>query len=134
MENTFRMLRPGGIFRLVVPDLESRARKYLEKLSTGDASANSWFMRTIHLLALSFVSVDLKHWRGASSAIQLISGCGMKGSMAAALKKVGFTNVRRCHFNDSADQTFRLVEDPGRFYDNSRAKMEECAMELIKPG
>src|SRR5262249_12511224 len=46
LENTFRLLKPGGLFRLVVPDLDVRARTYVEKLGRGDAEANSWFMRT----------------------------------------------------------------------------------------
>src|SRR5215471_9710888 len=49
LSNTFRLLRPGGIFRLVIPDLEARARKYLERLDGGDVQANSWFMRTAGL-------------------------------------------------------------------------------------
>src|SRR5215467_954787 len=41
LRNTFRLLRPGGIFRLVIPDLEARARKYLERFEGGDPEANS---------------------------------------------------------------------------------------------
>ena len=35
LERTFRLLRPGGIFRLVVPDLKGRAQKYIERLELG---------------------------------------------------------------------------------------------------
>jgi SAM-dependent methyltransferase len=42
---TFRILAPGGIFRLVVPDLEEAAREYLEAIRHGDGTANSSFMR-----------------------------------------------------------------------------------------
>src|SRR3984893_10399938 len=49
LDHTFRLLRPGGIFRLVVPDLKSRAQKYVERLETGQTDANSWFWRSARL-------------------------------------------------------------------------------------
>ena len=44
VHNTFRMLRPGGIFRCVVPDLESAAREYVEDLANQDITANTKFL------------------------------------------------------------------------------------------
>ena len=132
LENTFCMLRPGGIFRLVVPDLQIYARNYLEKLNAGDADANSWFMQTTSL------GHEYRK-RGLEALARSIFGNSNhlwmwdENSMAAALKKVGFIGVRRCRFNDSQDEAFRLVEDIGRFYDDS-AGLEHCAMEAIKPG
>jgi predicted SAM-dependent methyltransferase len=132
LENTFRMLKPGGIFRLVVPDLEIRAREYLEKLDAGDAGANSWFMQAAHL------GLEYRK-RGLGAMARNIFGNTAhlwmwdERSMTAALVKVGFIGVRRCRFNDSQDAAFRLVEDAGRFYDDS-VGLEECAMEAIKPG
>jgi len=49
LRNTFRLLKPGGLFRLVVPDLECRARQYLSRLEDGKPQANSWFMRAAGL-------------------------------------------------------------------------------------
>jgi Methyltransferase domain len=49
LRNTHRLLKPGGIFRLVVPDLEIRARKYLNQLDDSIADANVWFMETSNL-------------------------------------------------------------------------------------
>ncbi len=132
LESTFRMLRPGGIFRLVIPDLEIRARKYLEKINAGDANASSWFMQTT-CLGLEYRS------RGLRALARGIFGNSAhlwmwdENSMTAALEKVGFIGVRRCRFNDGQDEAFRLVEDARRFYDDS-ADLEECAMEAIKPG
>jgi SAM-dependent methyltransferase len=132
LQNTFRMLKPGGIFRLVVPDLEDRARKYLEKLNVNDAGANSWFMQATYL-GLEFRE------RGLGAVARSIFGNSAhlwmwdERSMTAALEKVGFIGIRRCRFNDSYDEAFRLVEDADRFYDGSVGS-EECAMEAIKPG
>ncbi len=44
LRNTHRILKPDGIFRLIVPDLEARARRNINSLDGGDAAANSWFM------------------------------------------------------------------------------------------
>ena len=129
--NTFRILKPGGIFRLVVPDLEGRARKYLEMLQSREPTANSWFMRATYL------GVE-NHARGIRATAQNIFGNSShlwmwdEGSMTAALQAVGFVDVRRCALGDCRDHAFRVVEDAARFYDDSIG-IAECAMEAIKP-
>lgn len=131
LENTYRVLKPGGTFRLVVPDLEVRARSYLNKLDAGTPDANSWLMDMLGMC-------DRQRDRSVKGMIR--SAYGNSGhrwmwdekSMAAALKKTGFIEVRRCKLNDSEDKNFQLVEDPGRFYDHNQA-FEECAMEARKP-
>jgi hypothetical protein len=55
-----------------------------------------------------------------------------ESSLAAALGKTGFVNIRRCRFGDCQDDNFRLVEDAGRFYDANDG-VEECGMEAVKP-
>jgi hypothetical protein len=131
LRNTYRLLKPGGLFRLVVPDLDVRARTYVDKLGRGDADANSWFMRTSVLGAES---------RRHGAVAMLRSTLGHNAhlwmwdapSLAAALRKTGFTDVRRCRFNDSADGAFRLVEEESRFRDTATG-LDECAMEARKP-
>ncbi len=129
--NTFRMLRPGGIFRLVVPDLEVRARKYLEKLDANDAQANAWFMRAAHLgleERAPGLGAAARNAFGRSAHLWMWD----ESSLTAALANTGFVRIRRCRFNDSADEAFRLVEDAARFRDDV-AGLDECAMEAIKP-
>jgi hypothetical protein len=55
-----------------------------------------------------------------------------KNSLAAALDKTGFVNIRRCRFGDCKDGNFRLVEDADRFYD-ANGGVEECGMDAMKP-
>jgi predicted SAM-dependent methyltransferase len=131
LNNTYRLLRPGGLFRLVVPDLEIRSRKYLEKLELGSPDANSWFMRTSHL--------GTEHRNRSPAALaRAVFGSSAhlwmwdEKSLTAALHQVGFINIRRCKFNDSEDETFQLVEDAGRFHDDI-GNLDECAMESRKP-
>jgi SAM-dependent methyltransferase len=131
LDHTFRLLRPGGIFRLVVPDLRSRAQKYIERLETGQTDANSWFLRSARLgsegsprgpaeLARSLIGRSAHLWMWDEI------------SLAAALDKTGFVDIRRCRFGDCKDGNFRLVEDAGRFYDTNDG-VEECGMEAVKP-
>ena len=131
LDRTFRLLGPGGIFRLVVPDLRSRAQKYLERLETGQAEANSWFMRTTRLGSESSPRGPVELARnlvGRSAHLWMWD----ENSLAAALDKTGFVGIRRCRFGDCKDDNFRLVEDAGRFYDANDG-VEECAMEAMKP-
>jgi SAM-dependent methyltransferase len=43
LQNTFRILEPGGIFRLIVPDLHERARRYIQDVSNGSPEAKRDF-------------------------------------------------------------------------------------------
>lgn len=122
---TFRILAPAGIFRLVVPDLEDAAREYLAAVRHGDGTANSSFMRTTSL------GVE----RRSKNPISLISGLIGNSrhlwmwdypSLMAQLAEHGFEQVRRASFNDCEDPAFRAVEDCSRF---ERA----CALQARKP-
>src|SRR5882724_4285284 len=42
--NTFKLLAPGGTFRLIVPDLEERAKRYVEQVATGTPDAAGLFL------------------------------------------------------------------------------------------
>ena len=111
IRNVFQYLRPGGIFRLVVPDLEFMVENYV---ATDEPNA------AIRLMEQSILGVKNAH-RGFRSAPQLLFGRSkhlwmwdFKG-MAQELKDVGFVNIRRAYFNDSVDPQFREVEDYGRW-------------------
>lgn len=114
LENTVRLLAPGGVFRLVVPDLESAARAYCAGLDAGDASANASFLRETGLgeekrvrnlmgFLYSFLKTSRHYWMWDAISLE------------NALTEHGFVKVRRCDFGDCEDPMFDLVEDPGRF-------------------
>ena len=131
LEHTFRLLKPGGIFRLVVPDLKSRAQKYVERLEMGQTDANSWFLRSARLGSEGSPRGPVALARrliGRSAHLWMWDEI----SLAAALDKTGFVDIRRCHFGDCKDGNFHLVEDAGRFYDTNDG-VEECGMEALKP-
>jgi hypothetical protein len=114
LRNTYRLLRPGGVFRLIVPDLEPAADQYLHSLKKCSPEANELFMEATSLgrkeSARSFAS-----W--IYSLLNSSSHLWMWDypAMAHALDGQGFRNIRRCKFNDSDDPMFARVEDPLRF-------------------
>ena len=112
--NTRRLLKPSGIFRLVVPDLEYAAREYLRKLEMGDPSANEFFLdetclgrrsRTPGFKGLVYQSLGTHQHGWMWDAISLIQ----------ALQENGFHSIRQCAYGDSEDRMFDFVEDPRRF-------------------
>jgi SAM-dependent methyltransferase len=113
LRNTFSYLRPGGRFRLVLPDLEHLARAYL---AADDADAAGRFMgesvlgqRERPRGARAF----LRDWLGNSRHRWMWDYKAMAKHLAAA----GFVDVRRAAVGDSADPRFADVEDPDRWRD-----------------
>lgn len=122
LANTLRMLRPGGVFRLVVPDLEARARRYLSMI--GDPAAADWLMRSTMLGKERRPSFREKVGRSAHLWMWDFN------SLAAALRHAGFGDIRRASFGDAADPMFALVEERGRFVDGD---LVELAIEARRP-
>ena len=116
LENTKQLLKPGGIFRLVVPDLEHWARVYLKGLEDGDSKANSAFLSATGLGVDSRKSGILS---GLYASLRTSAHLWMwdSQSLKTALEQHGFKDVRRCEFGDCTDPMFQLVEDRGRFED-----------------
>ena len=131
IKNTYRILKPGGIFRLIVPDLEGRCRRYIALLEQSDANANDWLMVACHLGMA-------KRPDSLLGSASLLLGRSIHLwmwdflSMRQALEDAGFTSVRRCQLGDSSDPMFNDVEDEGRFFDHDR-DIAELAVEAIKP-
>jgi SAM-dependent methyltransferase len=123
LQHSYQILKPGALFRLVVPDLEQMARGYLKSLDQGDPSASIRFIKNM-IFGLeerprgwkSFIS---SYW-GNANHLWLWDHT----SMEDALKQAGFINIRRCSFNDSKDPMFKLVEDETRF--TGAVAMECC--------
>jgi predicted SAM-dependent methyltransferase len=124
LRNTYRYLKPGGIFRCVVPDLEYAIHLYTATLKEQKEAAAFQFMNNT-LLGLE------KRPRGFNGLLTGFLGNAHhlwmwdQYSLAAELKAAGFASVRNCRFNDSADKHFELVEDEGRF-------LQAVAIEAIK--
>jgi len=125
LANTYKILKPGGIFRCVVPDLQAAVKSYNRRKESGECDAAHKFLQETMLgittrpkgikqLLISFFGNSHHLWMWDSE------------SLTKELEQVGFCKVRSCSFNDSEDAAFKEVEDIGRFHD-------AVALEAFKP-
>ena len=116
LQNTYRILRPNGVFRLIVPDLEARARRYIADLESAQPDANDRLLRSSYL----GVEADSEGLLGLASELfgrnKHLWMWDFPG-IAAALAAAGFTSIRRCEMGDSGDPAFAAVEQRERFFD-----------------
>jgi SAM-dependent methyltransferase len=114
LRNTHRVLKSGGIFRLVLPDIEFLAKEYLQNLECGILDSNSIFLEN-SMLGLQTrprgIKAFLSSFYGNSNHLWMWDYL----SLSTELKSAGFQEIRRCAFGDSDDKMFALVEDEGRF-------------------
>ena len=111
LRNTFTILKPGGVFRFVLPDLEFFINEYAR--DSRPVAAHAFMERTMlgvpersHGL-LGF----LKGWLGGSEHLWMWDYKSMHHELAAA----GFIDIRRAAYGDSGDRMFEGVETPDRW-------------------
>jgi SAM-dependent methyltransferase len=114
LNNTFRILKPGGLFRLVMPDLEISVRNYLQDLEDGKSDAAIKFMRNTGM-ALEYREKGLRAMAIGAYGNARHQWLWDYPATINALQNAGFQRIRKCAFNDSADNMFNLVEDKERF-------------------
>jgi len=115
LKNTFGVLKPGGIFRGVVPDLYSAVQNYLRDFEKDEDPANN-LMRSTML----GVESRPKNWSGYVKSIYGNSKhlwMWDYKSLEFELRKAGFINIRPAVYLDSAEPGFREVEEEGRFFE-----------------
>jgi SAM-dependent methyltransferase len=123
LKNTYRILKKGGIFRCVVPDLEYLAREYISSLERGDNNASLTFMGHGTLLGTE------SRIRGIRGIISQFWGNSWHQwmwdgkSLSKELSEAGFIQIRLCSFNDCEDTMFSFVEEMARF---EKALAIEC--------
>lgn len=122
LHNSFRLLAPGGIFRLIVPDLEARAVTYLAAVRSGSFDASDVFMRSTGLGLEHRPRSALQHTvalLGNSAHLWMWDYPCLSHELASA----GFVEIRRCRLGDSGDPMFSLVEDRDRFIDGDLVEL-----------
>lgn len=132
LRNTLHVLKPGKVFRLIVPDLHERARRYVERIATDPSDADA---------AMAFmVSTDLGESRASAGALRRLRralGLGRHewmwdhASMARELEAAGFVQIRKAEFGDADDPRFSEVEQLDRYFTED---IPEVAIEARKPG
>ncbi|MCP4709566.1 MAG: methyltransferase domain-containing protein [Planctomycetes bacterium] len=111
LKNTYRILEPGSVFRLVVPDLAQMIKDYAEDRSNQAAITflkasglvREERKRGIKGLLFGWLGNSLHRWMWDYD------------SMAAELEEAGFVAIRRAEFGDGLDPMFKEVEDQGRW-------------------
>ena len=110
LQNTHAMLRSGGCFRLVLPDLEFAIKNYNNNSSVNAALL---FMRETSLgkekrnRSLKGFARD---WIGNSQHFWIWD----YKSIAQELENTGFIDVKRANYGDAKDIMFKEVEDERR--------------------
>lgn len=114
LRNTYKILKPGGIFRCVVPDLEYIANTYVSSLRNNDKMASIQFMKDSLLGTVS-------RPRGLKAIISTTFGNSNhlwmwdKISLANELEVAGFTSVKIYSYEDNTYPIFNKVQDSTRF-------------------
>ncbi|BBM02971.1 methyltransferase domain-containing protein [Microbulbifer sp. GL-2] len=109
--NTHKVLKSGGCFRLVLPDLEYSINKYINDSSADSASV---FLKETSL-GKEKRSRGLKgfllEWYGNSQHLWMWD----YKSIAQELENAGFIDIRKAEYGDATDTSFTEVEDKGRW-------------------
>ncbi|MDP2024894.1 methyltransferase domain-containing protein [Sulfuriferula sp.] len=114
LRETYRILRPRGVFRGVLPDLEVLARAYIS-----DPSADA---------ATTFVQATLMGTESRASGLKGIVEMALGNSrhlwmwdyksLAAELTAAGFKDVRPARFGDGSLPQFKDIEQRDRWEDS----------------
>lgn len=111
LQNTYRLLQTGGVFRAVMPDLEYAIQQYVTSVSADAALA---FLRGT-ALGRERRNRNLKgfifDWLGNNAHLWMWD----YKSLEMELRNAGFGSIRRAQFGDSADAKFQTIENPERW-------------------
>jgi SAM-dependent methyltransferase len=114
LRNTLRVMAPGAVFRLIVPDLETLARRYIESRESGAALE---FVRATCMGSEARPRGPLgmlTSMMGNSRHLWMWDLKSIRDEVVAA----GFTDVRVCTLGDADHPAFAEVESPDRFVDS----------------
>jgi hypothetical protein len=112
--NSHKILKKGGIFRCVVPDLEYAARQYITSLDAGNKLASIDFINET-LLGIKERPRGLKSFFTSFFGNSHHLWMWDKNSLSEELKNAGFIGIRVCGFGDAKDEMFKYVESIDRF-------------------
>jgi predicted SAM-dependent methyltransferase len=108
LRECFRVLKPGGILRLAVPDLESYCRQYMEGVQNNGRTGQGEFPADVFVRRLLMVREAaprgiVDRWFKPVLGKHTIH-CWQYDwqSLSARFLEVGFTNVKHCSYRQSA--------------------------------
>jgi hypothetical protein len=113
LANTYRMLKTGGTFRFVLPDLEHYIGQYAHNVT--DRRAMQFMEDT--LLGVQQRQTGIigftREWLGGSKHLWMWDYEGIRAELISA----GFRDIRRAQFGDSTVSGFQEVESADRWRD-----------------
>lgn len=114
LKNVFLYLKPGGYFRLVLPDLEYMIDRYR---SDGTPEAALHFIEATGMGETAGRRPAHSLFRGTFGRSKHLWLWDYKG-LSREVAEAGFVEVRRASFGDFADSAFATVEDRNRWENN----------------
>jgi SAM-dependent methyltransferase len=111
LANCYRVLTPGGIFRMVLPDLETHISDY--KNDPTPAASHDFMNATMlgRETRPRGLRAFVREWFGNSHHLWMWDYKALR----AELGKAGFQGIRRAAFGDSPDPMFKSVESSDRW-------------------
>lgn len=124
----FRILRPGGWFRLVTPSLENLARMVVEPQAETSQRYLAWFRQySVNPAATLADAVNLIFYGHGHRHIY------SSDDLADVLRSAGFVDIRSMAAGIYAHRIFRGVDGHGRVIGDAINGMEAFAIEAAKP-
>ena len=108
LSNTYRIIKKGGLFRLVLPDFEYCVNEYIANPSSleflkGTELGLEEKPKTISALIYDFFQTSRHYWMWDYKSLE------------KELIDVGFNQIRRAYFGDSKHKIFSSVEQKDRW-------------------
>jgi SAM-dependent methyltransferase len=122
LRNSYRILKHGGVFRFVLPDLERLCRDYMESTSADSAIQ---FMMTTSLGVESRSKSVMQILRSTMGNSKHLWMWDFK-SIQSELFDTGFREIRRAQFEDSSVGAFKDIEEVSRW-------LNQLGVECIRP-
>lgn len=132
IRESFRVLAPGGVVRIVVPDLNSIVREYLGDrpfgelsaseniLSPGDLFNERLLMRWPSPSKRNVVMRVYEAWQDFHSHKWMYD----EGSLSSLIRSAGFVDVVRRNYLESLIPNISEVEDPSRIQNSAGVCVE----------
>lgn len=123
LRNTFRVLKPGGVFRCILPDLEIRARNYVDAITSPHLSDDRLGSTASIRFVESLNMASTKKRDDVRSLLSVLFGRSGhlwmwdKYSLTRALADQGFVEIEPFVQNQCEDQMFLLLEQAYQFED-----------------
>lgn len=116
LRNSWLLLKPGGVFRCVLPNLNAYVVRYQQRLVEGRKDAAHLFM-TEACLGVDLATINFRDRMRLTFGNYQHLWMWDEHSFVEALQQAGFSNIRPCQMADNPDPMLALVERPSRYVD-----------------